>query len=57
MQLTIPDGQAAGVHDGVAGPRLGGAWIFDVGRTMSITANVGIIVYLEALVTFGVPRD
>ena len=57
LQIATPDDQADGVQDGVAGPRLGGAWIVSGSRAMSVTTKFGVGVHLEALVTFGVQSD
>ena len=57
LQFSTSDDGAGGIQDGVAGLRLGGAWIVSDGRAMPVATKVGVGVHLETLVIFRVQRD
>ena len=57
LQLATLDYWASSVKYGVAGPRLGSAWIVAGGRAMVVITKVSAGVQLEDLVTFGVHCD
>ena len=57
LQIATPDDWASAVQDGLASPRLGGAWIAASGRVMPVTSKVGVVLHLKAIITFGVQRD
>ena len=57
LYLYAPHDQADGVKDGIAGPRLGGAWIVPGNREIPVSTKNCVGVHLEDLAAFGVQRD
>ena len=57
LQLAPPDDGADGVQDGVAGRRLGGAWIGAVNTDTPFAKKVGVGVHFKDFFTSGIQHD